>query len=68
MAACQETANCKFYNKYKNYGPAKKAFIDTACAYNWPCARKVWFESTGKPANEDYSPAGSMISKVINKK
>jgi hypothetical protein len=52
-----------FYQKYKSYGPAKKAFIDTACANDWACARKIYFKTTGKAAKPDYSPAGNIIAK-----
>lgn len=63
MAACPETSRCLFYKKYKGYAPAEQAFIDHACANNLPCARKMYFKSSGKQAPADMSPAGTYISK-----
>lgn len=63
MAACQEINNCLFYKKFKNDRAAKIAFIDTACANNYPCARKIYYKQSGKVPSPNFTPAGSNISK-----
>ena len=61
--ACNQTKTCAFYNKYKSDNSAKFAFIDNACAKDWPCARKTYKAKTNIEAPEDFSPAGTYIKK-----
>lgn len=64
MAACEKVNSCLFYNKYKTYPPAKQAFIETACAGYYPCARKVWSQTNGgKEPPVDMAPSGFTIEK-----
>jgi hypothetical protein len=61
--SCKEIPHCAFHKKYKDYPPAKTAFIDNACEKDWPCARLVWKKQTGVLPGEDFSPAGTYIKK-----